>query len=188
MPLPQPPGGPTLRRRTALGLLVLSGSAACTTPAGGPAGGRAQVAASTPANPDVTLASTVLAAEQAVLDQVRATTAAHPQLADRLAATQAVHERHVRLLTKAAPRESATPSPAVPSASATPSAPAVPHRAAPALLALARAEDGLCRSGKQAALTARSGAFARVLASRAAAAAQQATLLRTPGSPAGGPA
>jgi hypothetical protein len=182
VPLPQPPGGPTLRRRTALGLLVLSGSAACTTQAGRPAGGRTQGAAGPAADPDVTLASTVLAAERAVLDRVRATAAAHPPLAVRLAATAAVHARHVRLLTRAVPpqQRSASPSPSPSTSASTPAPPVVPHGQAKALQALARAEDDLCASGKQAAFTARSGEFARLLASMAAAAAQQAAVLRAP--------
>ena len=50
-----------------------------------------------------------------------------------------------------------------------------------ALAAVARAEDELTLTGKRSAFAAESGAFARVLASMAAAAAQQAVLLRGPG-------
>jgi hypothetical protein len=54
---------------------------------------------------------------------------------------------------------------------------AVPRRPRQALADLAAAEDALALLDKRSAFAAQSGAFARVLASMAAAAAQQAVLL-----------
>ncbi|MGZ4466707.1 MAG: hypothetical protein ACXVW0_15195 [Nocardioides sp.] len=199
MPIPPSPQGPLLRRRTALGAVLAAGAvtglAGCTRgvdmrPA---PGASLSPAPSTPTvEPDVALAGTVLAEEQAVLDRVLATLAAFPGLRGTLAGAEEAHRRHVALLKDAvphglgAPSASATaPSPASasPSPSATPATPAPtgPRVAADrgrALSALARAEDALTLSAKRAAFAAESGAFARVLASMAAAAAQQAVVLR----------
>ena len=54
----------------------------------------------------------------------------------------------------------------------------MPRDAAQALRALARHEDELSLEDKRSAFAAESGSFARVLASMAASAAQQATVLR----------
>ena len=97
-----------------------------------------------------------------------------------------MHRQHVRLLTEAVPSDppspaSASPSPPSPaSPSASPSAAGVhvPADRAKALAAVARAEDELGLEGKRSAFRAESGAFARILASMAAAAAQQAALVR----------
>lgn len=128
-------------------------------------------------DPDVLLAATVLADERAMLERVKATTRRHPTLKADLAGARAAHRAHVRLLARAVPKQTASPSP---SASGTPSArpsPGVPAKPGPALAALARAEDRLSHVGRRSAFAARSGAFARVLASMAAAATQQATQL-----------
>jgi hypothetical protein len=53
----------------------------------------------------------------------------------------------------------------------------VPPKAGAALAALARAEQRLSQVGRRSAFAAESGAFARVLASMAAAATQQSTQL-----------
>lgn len=126
------------------------------------------------ADPDVALAATVLADERAMLDRVVATVRAHPRLADVLAGARATHRSHVELLTKAVPDDEASPT-ATPSAKPPPAR--VPGRAGPALSALARAEDRLGLVGRRSASVAESGAFARVLASMAAAAAQQSVHL-----------
>ncbi len=132
-------------------------------------------------DPDVPLAATVLDEEQRMLDRVLATVRRHPRLDGALAGARAVHRRHVALLADAVPDSAASPS--VP-ADASPSGPAtdppvvsVPERPGPALAALARAEERLSLVGRRSAFTAESGAFARVLASMAAAAAQQSVLL-----------
>jgi hypothetical protein len=75
------------------------------------------------------------------------------------------------------PQDAASPSTPPSTLSATPSAPRVPARAAVALAALAREEDRLSLLGRRSAFAAQSGAFARVLASMAAASAQQARTL-----------
>jgi len=130
-------------------------------------------------DPDVLLAATVLADERAMLARVKATTRRHPTLKAELAGARAAHRAHVRLLSRAVPKEAASAS-ASASPSATPSAapsPGVPAKPGPALAALVQAEDRLSHLGRRSAFAARSGAFARVLASMAAAATQQATQL-----------
>jgi hypothetical protein len=138
-------------------------------------------------DPDVTLAATVLADEQRVLFLVDATLQQHPGLDTELAAVRSGHQRHVDLLTEAVPKErrSAIASPTEGSSpSVSPSLPpspsasgSVPKQAGRALLALGREEDRLSLLGRRSAFSARSGAFARVLASMAAAAAQQSVTL-----------
>lgn len=141
-------------------------------------------------DPDVELATTVVAAERALLDRIDATVRRHPRLGRVLAATREVHDAHVTLLEDAVPDESGAPeteasdpaSPSEPGSTPT-DEPAgtspVPRDRARALRAVASAEDDLALTAKQAAFSAESGAFARVLASMAAAAAQQSALLRT---------
>lgn len=139
-----------------------------------------------PADPDIELAATVVAAERAVLERIEATVRAHPRLERLLAAARDVHVAHVALLRDAVPAEPApadeetggptTPS-LNPSEAPTPSG-RVPRDPARALRSVAAAEDELALTAKQAAFSAESGAFARVLASMAAAAAQQSAVLR----------
>ena len=124
-------------------------------------------------NPDAALAASVLAQEQAMLAKVRATLRTHPHLAAPLAGAEDAHRAHVRLLARAVPRDQ-TPAPVK---AATPGPEPVPARPGPALAALARAEDRLSLTGRHSSFAARSGAFARVLASMAASAAQQAAVL-----------
>jgi len=110
-----------------------------------------------------------------MLQQVTATVHAHPRLAAVLAGTRDAHRAHVELLARAVPDQPASPSP-------TPTTGrehrrTVPQRPGAALAALARQEALLAQLGRKSAETARSGAFARVLASAAAAAAQQVSHL-----------
>jgi hypothetical protein len=152
-------------------------------------------------DPDVVVAGDTLAAERAMLDRVSATMARHTGLAPLLTPVAAVHQAHVELLTRAVPdsaTSAASPSgsaspttspPGVPTgptaASSSPSAGSgattetvrVPRDPDRAVRDLARHEDALSLVDKQQAFTARSGAFARLLASMAAAAAQQAVVL-----------
>lgn len=140
---------------------------------------RRSQAAEPQVDPDVLLAATVLADEQRLLDLVDATLARFPRLTDVLTAARDAHAAHVALLEEAAPDEplpSAGPSA---SSAAEPEAEAaVPQDRRRALMRLARREDDLALVDKRSAFAAESGAFARVLASMAASAAQQATLVR----------
>lgn len=181
-----PPPTTTVTRRTALVAVAgtFVGAAACSpNDSQAPARRRARQsqAAQPQVDPDVLLAATVLADEQRVLDLVDATLARFPGLADVLAAARDAHAAHVELLEEAAPDEPLpSPSPS-PSGTATPGAdaePRVPRDRRKALVRLARHEDDLALVDKRSAFAAESGAFARVLASMAASAAQQATLIR----------
>jgi hypothetical protein len=196
--VPSPvPARSALTRRTAIGGAAAVGAVVVTgcTPSGIDRRSRqsAVAAPSTPdTDPDVALAATVLADEQAMLDRIAATVARHPGLDGRLAAARAAHQAHVDLLTKAVPKEarvspSASPSrdadPSVsPSVSPSPTATAaVPARPPRALAVLADQEDRLSLVGRRSAFAAQSGAFARVLASMSASAAQHAVALADAG-------
>jgi hypothetical protein len=148
-------------------------------------------------DPDVALAATVLADEQRMVDLIDATVEEHPRLREALALARDVHRTHVELLNDAVPEGATaavspaaspsvspevTPSPdqsAEGPASETPGATSspVPRRRRAALADLISAEDALALLDKRSAFAAQSGAFARVLASMAAAAAQQAVLI-----------
>jgi hypothetical protein len=133
----------------------------------------------------------VVADEQDLIDRIDATLDRHPRLERVFADARAAHAAHVTLLEDAAPE----PAAASPSAGETPSdgdgttgprrlrVPADPARA---LRAIARREDELALVDKRSAFAAESGAFARVLASMAASAAQQAVVLRAAVVPPGG--
>lgn len=125
-----------------------------------------------PVSPDVALAATVLRAEQAMLDRVAATARRHPGLAGTVAGARSTHRAHVRLLLEAVPDDSPSRPPVL-----TGRPVQIPGRPGPALGALARAESRLEVTGRRSAVRAESGAFARVLASMAAASAQQAARL-----------
>jgi hypothetical protein len=179
-----------LARRTAVSGLVAAAAAVVTgcTPRGIDRRRRPTPSPSpTPdEDPDVTLAATVLREEQRVLGVVLATLEQHPAEAATLAGARTAHQAHVDLLTDAVPhgKRTSTASPSEgdsPSEEASVSAapPAVPRRAGPALMAVAREEDRLSLLGRRSAFAAESGAFARVLGSMAAAAAQQSTTLST---------
>jgi hypothetical protein len=140
-------------------------------------------------DPDVAVAAEALAAERRLLELISATSSRHPGLGSRLAAARAGHEAHVALLAKAspdpgsasappAPMDSASPSSSTPSGSPTASQDAqVPASRRRALRAVGSAENELSAQQKQHAFASQSGAFARLLASMAAAAAQQAAVL-----------
>ena len=201
-PRQQPPRRATaLSRRAALLGVVGTATVGCSpyelqTQQRRPARPTASADARPEVDPDVALATTVVAAERALLEQVDATVRRHPRLELALAGTRAVHDAHVALLEDAVPDESDaatddTGAAEPPSAgtdpeadteadpTAEPTTPRVPRDAARAVRALATAEDELVLTAKQAAFAAQSGAFARVLASLAAAAAQQSATLRT---------
>jgi hypothetical protein len=182
-PTPSDPRGRDrdLPRRTALVGVAAAAAAVtggCTSGGGDRKDGaaaspRASVSPSVsrpPANPDVVLAARVLTAEQQMLARVTATVRRHRRLAPVLAGARSAHAAHVRLLARAVPPHA--------SASATPaSRPSVPVGRVAALRSVARAESALgTRHGREA-VAAQSGAFARILASLAAASAQQAAHL-----------
>jgi hypothetical protein len=180
---PLPSSAPGLHRRTALGALVALGAAGagCTRQP-------EKQAPSAPVrqpeeDPDVALVTGVLTAEQGVLDLVESVLARHRDLRTLLTSTRDVHRAHIELLAAAVPTDGkASDSPsssASASASVSPSAAVpVPSRPAQALTVVVRAEDQLCLVDKRSAFAAESGAFARILASMAAAAAQQSARLR----------
>lgn len=204
----RPAAGTVLDRRHALG--VLGAGLAATMLGGCTLGGRPEplppVREPTPGvDPDVVVAGDTLAAERAMLEAVNATVARHEGLQPLLTPVAAVHQAHVTLLTRAVPGSPPSPSagasslaspsaappgspvgasPAAnPSGSTSASAPGVPRDPDRAVRRLARHEDRLSLFDRQQAFTARSGAFARLLASMAAAAAQQAVGLgHQPGS------
>lgn len=189
-------GGVLSRRATLVGALAV-GTAACTPYSLGGDQQGSRTPAPAPhdeprTDPDVALAAEVLGAEQAMIDLISATVVAHPRLGPALQAATAVHTAHVDLLAEAAPPDTdASPSQAAsdqasdppfadPSeAAAGPDDRGVPKDAARALLRLAHAEEDLSQADKTSAFSAESGSFARVLASMAAAAAQQSAVLRT---------
>ena len=184
------PSRSTLTRRTALGVVTAGSAAALVgcTPSGIDRRPRKNAsAAPTPdADPDVALAATVLADEQAMLDLIAATIARHPALEARLATARDAHQAHVDLLTKAVPKDARVSPGASPSADTSPSvspsasptgSPTVPARRPRAVAALADAEDRLALVGRRSAFAAQSGVFARVLAGMSASAAQHAVAL-----------
>lgn len=171
---------PRLSRRTAVGgaaaltALVVSGCTrdGASRTGSGPAasvtsgGTGLRVGVSLPS-----LAAAVLRDEQSMLDQVAATARRHPGLAETVSGARSTHRAHVRLLRQAVPdgTRRTPPRPFRPGQ--------VPRRPGPALAALVRAETRLSAVGQHNAVRAESGSFARVLASMAAASAQQAARL-----------
>ncbi len=134
-------------------------------------------------DPDIATAAEALAGEQVVLDALTATTARHPDLAPALSPVMEIHRAHVTLLAEAVPDEDPTPSLAdtvapsdVPPVTEDPYQ--VPPRPAAAMRGLATLEQELSTISKRHAFAAESGAFARLLASMAASAAQHAVVLR----------
>ncbi|MGN6576179.1 MAG: hypothetical protein ACTHKG_10850, partial [Nocardioides sp.] len=102
-------------------------------------------------DPDVALAAQVLAAEQAVLDRVEQTLAAHPRLERLLGPVRDGHAAHIDLLAEAAPTEPTDGASVEPSVSPSPEEEPpgrVPREAPRAIRAIARAEDDLSRSNR----------------------------------------
>lgn len=201
------------RRLTRRGLLAacVAGAATlagCTSdapdrPRTGPSasGGGTSGRAVAQVDPDVAVAVEALTAQRAAVDLLTATVQRHPRLAPALTATREVHEAHVALLEDAVPAElrpsptaSNSPSPTATASpgGASPGAPdrrtRVPRRRGRALAEVVAAEQALATTTKQQAFSAQSGAFARVLGSMAAAAAQQATVLARSATRSGGAA
>lgn len=129
-------------------------------------------------DPDIALAATILAQEQTLAEAVAATADAFPRLRPLLAPAREGHEAHVRLLEDAVPDSSPSASPTLGGVPQQDRA-RVPRDRPAALRRLADLERELGLAGQRAAFAAESGAFARVLASMAASAAQwSATLQR----------
>lgn len=183
-PLPSPRRpGPTRRAVvTAVAVGLGAGLAGCTTDEdpGAPRGRTTPGAtAAEQADHDVTVAALALAGEQRAVDAVRATVSRHGTLAGLLSPLVEMHTAHVDLLAEAAPEEAST---AGESPTASPSSPADGHVRVPgnpraALRKIVALEEELTTSSKRHAFAARSGAFARLLASMAASSAQSATVL-----------
>jgi hypothetical protein len=153
-------------------------------------------------DPDVAVAAEALANQEQILELLGATGERHPGLARALAPVVAAHEAHAALLADAVPPEvtaEPTTSPTVSPAPDGPAAPEspdsspspdgrraqVPRNPARALDRVVAAERELATATKQHAFRARSGGFARLLASMAAAAAQHEVVLAS-STPAGG--
>ena len=204
MPDPSPDAsGVRLRRRAALATLAAVATGAvvgCTSHQDQ----RRDVAprpSEPSADPDVTVAAEALAAQRAMIDLLSATRDRHPRLAGVLAPAVAAHQAHAAMLSKAVPKgsparrspsasPSTSPSPsASSSASSSPSAAGsgspttgprsttVPRDPERALRRVVAAERDLTTTTKRQAFRAESGAFARLLGSMAAAAAQSAVTL-----------
>jgi hypothetical protein len=182
VPTPRPSPA-RLTRRSALVGLAAVGTVGCTPYDDAAqrqrrrqAAARRSEATPTPdVDPDVVLAARVLRDEQAVLDRVEAILAEFPGLRDDLETTQAMHAAHIALLEEAVPDPA---DPKLPDEPSTLTSGRMPRDRRRALLSLARTETELGLVGKQSAFAAQSGAFARVLGSMAASAAQQSVLVR----------
>lgn len=122
-----------------------------------------------PVDPDVGLTATALNRESEALARVDATIAARPLLERRLADARAAHAAHVALLrTTDLPTPTSSASPGV-------TDPVPPARS---LLEVAASEEVLRNRHLAAAMTARSGELARLLASMSASSAQISATLR----------
>jgi hypothetical protein len=179
---PTAPGLP-LSRRAALATVALTSLAACTADEKSRSG--RQSPQPPEVDPDVAVAAAALADHRAMLEQLRATQERHRGLDRLLGPLASAHQRHVDVLAQAVPVGTA-PSPPRRPASATTAPPAVPRDARRAVNRLVGAERALCTATKRHAFAARSGAFARVLGSMAASAAQHAVVLETTPAPQAG--
>lgn len=175
-------GGLVPRRRVLAGLLALPGLtvlAACSgeaapgpspsTSSGSPASTSTTPSPpTTPApDPDEPALSTAATAAAILASGIAATASTHPTLRDRLSRPQADHEAHARLLRELGAAPTGAPPPA----------PVVPVDPAQALAVLVQAEQVAGDEAEVAAVGARSGEVARVLASVAASRAVHAVLL-----------
>lgn len=171
MPAPARP----VSRRTAVGAALagtLAGSAVlagCTLdpPTADPAPG---VPAEPEPDADVVLLGTVLAALDATVALVAATTQRHPRLVSGLQPLLEVHAAHRAVLDEAAEVEQDAAAP-----------PTVPGRPGVALDGVRRSETRLVATLRESTGTALSGDFARALASMAASLTQHLTVLGSDG-------
>jgi hypothetical protein len=134
-------------------------------------------------DPDVVVAAEALANQEQILDLLGATGERHPGLARRLAPLVAAHEAHAALLADAVPPDVAAGPTTSPTTSPSPTSgpdadpTRVPRNRARAIDRVIAAERELATATKQHAFRARSGGFARLLGSMAAAAAQNEAVL-----------
>ena len=175
-----------MRRRTAL--LAVAGLAGLAlvgcTPEEPRRGEDAPRPAEPEVDPDVAVAAEALANQEQILALLVATRTRHPRLDDLLAPAVAAHESHAALLAEAVPdgiSEAPSTSPST-VGSPSPTSPggrrtSVPRNRTRALRQVVAAERDLALATKRHAFRAQSGAFARLLGSMAAAAAQQETVL-----------
>jgi hypothetical protein len=176
-PSPSAAGAPLSRRTALVALAGVAGAAlgGCTTgEAQRPATSRPEQVAA-PADPDVTVAAEALSSQREIIELLAATGRRHRRLSAQLSPVTAVHQAHAGLLADAVPKSfSASPTPAVGPA---PAGRRVPRSRARALARVVEAEQELATVTKRQAFRAESGAFARILGSMAAAAAQNAAVL-----------
>lgn len=160
------------------GFAVGAGSlwAGCTTDRERAPGGGREAGRHAEQDPDIAVAAEVLVAEQSVLDALTAVVDRHPDLAPMLSPLTEAHRAHTTLLAEAAPDRPPTASPG-PTATSSPTPFTVPTRPQSALRRLATLERDLSTTDKRHAFAAQSGAFARLLASIAASAAQHGVVL-----------
>ena len=161
-----------LSRRTALSVPAAV-AAASVAGCGSTAGPGSPSTASR--DPDEQVLRRAVAREERLRAELRAASRRHRRLGRALAAVDNVHGEHVVFLVRSldpAPPSADTDVPAPDQAD-----PADPADDADAVRGLARSERALARAHAAAALEARSGPFARVLAGIAAAAEQQAHVL-----------
>lgn len=190
MPTPSPDStGARLSRRAALAAVAAAGAALVgCTPEDQPSGSRTkQEKAAAPVDPDVAVAAEALASQREVLGLLVATRKRHRGLSRQLSPVVAAHEAHASLLADAVPKDV----PASASAAASPAIGGrgghrVPRSQGRALDRVVEAERELATVVKRQAFRAESGAFARLLGSMAAAAAQHATVLAAPSAVPGG--
>ncbi|MDQ3616887.1 MAG: hypothetical protein M3393_09730 [Actinomycetota bacterium] len=141
-------------------------------------------------DPDIALAVAALTEERSALDALEATASRHRRLMARLSPVIETHRAHVSLLAKAAPDDPSDAPSATPRrrSGAAPSF-RVPREEEASRKELVTAEVALSTAQRRHAFAAESGAFARLLASMAAAAAQHAAeLTPEPASEPGGAA
>jgi hypothetical protein len=141
---------------------------ACTSQEDAPA------APATQTDPDEAVVVDAWVAETAILALLDEVTSGRPRRARALAGTRAVHAAHVGLLSRLHPEAASETAPAT-----TPAPAAFSGDDRAAYLLVARAEDQLGRTLRQSGLDSASGPLARVLASMAAATAQQSATVRT---------
>jgi hypothetical protein len=167
-----PPSSSLRLPRRQLALTGLTGAALLLTGCTSHRASAPQLPAQAPPNPDTRLAARALGAERTMVARVEATVHRHAVLHKELRETLAVHRTHVHLLAGAVGGDATT-------GGGTGRA-RIPSSASAAVAALAQSERQLEAAHTATAVTADSGAFARVLAGMAAAAAQQAVLLDRP--------
>ncbi len=178
MPSSPAPDG-QLTRRTALALALAAAASACT-PSGSPGTASTPTPSPTttaappvdpPVDPDVALALEAITSSAAAAWGLTAVSRHHDDLAGVLRPAIATHLEHQRILERAAPGDS--------DYAPTLGRVRVPRDRARALDFARSVEDDAAEALRRQAFSARSGPFARLLASMSAASAQQSERLRT---------